>query len=148
VRVVATFAALLVAAVPAGAHAGIYKWVDEKGVVNYGSKPPEGARKVRQLDENAATVSTIPAPPRDDLALQRQRERALEARIERLERELLERRAREATPVVVVVPAAFASVPAGFGVFQPFGFAGARFVHPRFRSVHARSPHARVVVRR
>jgi hypothetical protein len=144
VRVAANLAALLVAAVPAGAHAEIYKWVDEKGVVNYGSKPPEGARKLRQLDENASTVSTIPAPPRAQV--QRERELALEARIERLERELHERRARDAVPVVVVAPSAFAPVPA-FTVFQPAGFGGARFLHPRFRFVHARSPHVRVVRR-
>jgi hypothetical protein len=61
VRVAANLTALLVAAVSAGAHAEIYKWVDEKGIVNYGSKPPAGARKLRQLDENASTVSTTPA---------------------------------------------------------------------------------------
>ena len=144
-RVAASLAALLVAAVPAGAHAEIYKWIDEKGVVNYGSKPPEGARKLKQLDENAARVSTIPAPPRAQV--QRERELALEARIERLERELHESRARDAVPVVVLAPSAFAPVPAGFTVFQPVGFAGARFLHPRFRFVHARPPHVRVVRR-
>ena len=97
-RAAAALVVLLIAAAPA-APAEIYRWVDERGVVNYGSKPPEGAKKVRQLDENAVTVSTIPAPPPPSAERQRQRELALEARVERLERELYElERARSAVP--------------------------------------------------
>jgi hypothetical protein len=119
VRAATLLVALLAAAIPA-ARAEICRWVDAKGVVNYGSRPPEGARNVRQLDENAVTVSTIPAPPRRDL--QRQRELALEARIERLERELEREQARAVAPIVVVVPAAPA--------FAPVFFASPAFVHP------------------
>jgi hypothetical protein len=132
VRAATALVALLVAAVPA-AQAEIYRWVDGKGVVNYGSKPPEGARNVRQLDENAVTVSTIPAPPR--AARERQRELALEARVERLERELQElERARAAAPTVVVVPAAPA--------YAPAFFAGPAFGHPfATRAVFPRRAH-------
>lgn len=38
------------AAVPIGAPAQVYKWVDEKGVTHYGERPPAGAAPSRKLD--------------------------------------------------------------------------------------------------
>lgn len=114
---------LALAAAPA-VPAEIYRWVDEKGVVNYGAKPPEGAKKVKQLDQDAVTVSTVPAPPPPSAQRQRQRELALEARVERLERELYEfERARATVPIVMPAYPAYApAYPAyavGYSAFYP-----------------------------
>ncbi|MBL8447112.1 MAG: DUF4124 domain-containing protein [Zoogloeaceae bacterium] len=43
------------------ATAEVFKWVDEKGVVNYGSAPPPG-RSAKPLSSNSG-VSVVPAPP-------------------------------------------------------------------------------------
>ena len=44
------------------AHAQVYKWVDDKGVVNYSSSPPPKGKGVVKLDEDNGRVTTIPAP--------------------------------------------------------------------------------------
>lgn len=78
----------LLAAVPAWAQ--VYKWVDDKGVVNYSSRPPTN-RKAALLDPNSVSVSVYtpdeslsravrPTPNASD--------RALEERIASLERRL------------------------------------------------------------
>src|SRR3990172_1124821 len=54
-RILAVVAAAVLAS-PAGAQ--LYKWVDDKGVTNYGSAPPANARNVEKLDESR--VSTVP----------------------------------------------------------------------------------------
>lgn len=98
-------AVALVAAVSAalpGAAATTYRWIDANGVVNYGDAPPRGTRGVLALDEAHGRVSTVPAPPRE--ALDRARQRALELRLERIERELDALRAASVQPVVVVAP--------------------------------------------
>ena len=53
-------AALLIGLLPLIAYAQIYKWVDEKGRVHYGEKPPPGAKSstVRQ----DATPPSAPSP--------------------------------------------------------------------------------------
>ena len=60
----AVLLALLLAAVPAGAQ--IYKWVDEKGKVQYGEKPPPGA-KIQPMRGEAMpqSPSATPRPPED-----------------------------------------------------------------------------------
>jgi hypothetical protein len=65
------------------AHAQVYKWVDDKGVVNYSSAPPPQGRSGVRLNEEASRVTTVPAPEarRDDAAP------ALRRRVEQLERE-------------------------------------------------------------
>jgi hypothetical protein len=84
----AAAAIALVAAVPAWAQ--IYKWVDEKGVVNYSSRPPAG-RKSTVLDPNSVSVSTYTP---DESLTQASRakpsatERALAERVASLERRL------------------------------------------------------------
>jgi hypothetical protein len=86
--------AALVALAPA-ARAEVYKWVDEKGVVNYSSTPPEN-RKSTKLDEEQGRVSTIPAFDSSKSGAPR-REQALQERVARLEEEVA--RARQAAMV-------------------------------------------------
>ena len=68
--------ALLLAATPVGAQ--IYKWVDEKGRVQYGEKPPPGA-KVQPLRGESMPQSSAPRPP-EDLSRQEQQFRERQAR--------------------------------------------------------------------
>jgi hypothetical protein len=140
-RIFLQISVLVAGVLPLAAFAASYKWVDDKGAVNYGDAPPASARQVRQLDEAAGRVSTIPAVP------QAQREREsdflLRARIARLESEIeAQRRAQVAVPVLVPVYDPFAVQPIVRGGFTPvFGppqhWRRARWqhrpVHPRFR---------------
>jgi hypothetical protein len=88
-RMLAAIAAAGVCSCSAAAE--IYKWVDEKGVTNYGSAPPEKA-KSKVLDPQAAAVSVYTPPPQAS----RQLESMMRDRIDRLEGELqAERRARQ-----------------------------------------------------
>jgi hypothetical protein len=89
----ALLAAAAIAA-PFGAQAELFRWIDAEGVVNYGDQLPAGAKDAKTLDEAAAMVSVVPGLPRE--VIERERERANEARIEELERELQELRTREA----------------------------------------------------
>src|SRR5262245_35907703 len=90
-----TVVLLVVAAVPLVAHATLYKWVDEQGVVNYSDSPPAD-KKSSKLDESAGTLSVYPGMSKEELA--RSRDRAAEMRADRLERENAELRARAAQP--------------------------------------------------
>lgn len=117
-RVLLQMSFLMTGALPCAVFASTYKWIDEKGAVHYGDSPPAAARQVRQLDEAAGRVSTIPAVP------QAQREREsdflLRARITRLEAEIeAQRRAQVATPVPVPVYDPFAAQPAFSWGFTP-----------------------------
>jgi hypothetical protein len=136
-RLAPPIACALVLAAPLAAHAELYRWVDDRGVVNYSNIRPEGVRRVTQIEADSR-VSTIPAPPQPDL--QRQRELWLEARVDRLERELNAfAPLAAAPPVVVVVPAASAFAPA-FG--STFWWSSPAFVQPfPVRAVFARHPH-------
>jgi len=67
-------------------HAEIYKWVDEKGVVNYSDTPPEHRQSVK-LDDEQGRVSTIEAYDYSRGGAS-QREQALQERVARLEEEL------------------------------------------------------------
>lgn len=84
------YAACLLAllfAPPVGAE--IYKWVDEKGVVNYGSNPPSG-RAVKELPKDAATgISVVPAPPLPPPTATN----PMDERVERLEKALADEKA-------------------------------------------------------
>ena len=79
--------------------AQVYKWVDEKGVVNYSNEAPTD-RKATQLDPKAARVSTIGTDDSMKRAATAQgsvSERVLAEKIDRLERKLdAERYARSA----------------------------------------------------
>lgn len=82
----------LLLAPPAGAE--VYKWIDDKGVVNYSSTPPPPGRAAKELPQNAPGVSVIPAPPAPPPAPAKS---ATDQRVDELERALAtERAAREA----------------------------------------------------
>jgi hypothetical protein len=102
-------------AAPTSLAAAVYKWVDASGVVNYGNQKPAAQKKVTELDASTSRVSTIPGPTQDELA--RQRTFLLEARIDRLERELREQ-TRAAEPVVMLgqpYSQVYADYPAYYG---------------------------------
>jgi len=75
----------IVLAFPLAALAQVYKWTDDKGVVNYSSTPPDN-RKSQKLDEDKGRVSTIEAQDfsKTDVA---RREQALKERVDRLEQD-------------------------------------------------------------
>ena len=49
----------LLAAVPASAQ--VFRWVDDRGVVNYAAKPPGDGRTAIRIDMQDSRVSVIPA---------------------------------------------------------------------------------------
>lgn len=53
------------AAVPASAQ--VYRWVDDRGVVNYAAKPPGDGRTAVRIDMQDSRVSIIPAASRAPL---------------------------------------------------------------------------------
>lgn len=67
------------------AYGQVYKWTDDKGVVNYSSTPPDN-RKSQKLDEDKGRVSTIEAVDysRPEAA---RKEQALKDRIDKLEQD-------------------------------------------------------------
>ena len=77
------FVAALVAAT--AAYGQVYKWIDDKGVVNYSSTPPDN-RKSQQLDEDKGRVSTVPGYDISKADAAR-REQALKDRVARLEQD-------------------------------------------------------------
>jgi hypothetical protein len=81
---------IIVLLAPAPLWAQVYKWVDDKGVVNYSSRPPAD-RKSALLDPNSVSVSTYAPDQIQTRAAQtipKMNERALEERIVSLERKL------------------------------------------------------------
>jgi len=81
---------------PLAAQAVLYKWVDEQGVVNYGDAPPASAKKATKLDEKSSSLSVVPGMSKEEMA--DFRERLAQGRIDRLEREIEDLRAREMAP--------------------------------------------------
>ncbi len=76
-------AALLAFSAGTAAAAQLYKWVDERGVVNYSNQPPADpkiARNVREVEDRLSVYTPDPALQRE-MALFRQR--ASEAALER-----------------------------------------------------------------
>lgn len=73
---------VMMAALPAQAE--IYKWVDEKGVVNYGTTPPPG-KSAKQLPADAPGVTVVPGSPAPPPPAQKS---ATDERVERLEKAL------------------------------------------------------------
>src|SRR5690348_16305330 len=76
-------AALIFATAPAFAQ--VYKWVDDKGVVNYSTEVPPN-RTSTVLDPKATRISVY--PPEDALKRGSASERSLSEKIDRLERKL------------------------------------------------------------
>ena len=50
-------------ALPASAQSQIYRWVDDRGVVNYANKPPAQGTRVTRIDTQESRVSVIPVAP-------------------------------------------------------------------------------------
>jgi hypothetical protein len=89
--VVGSTGVLLAAVIAAGmAHAQVYKWTDERGVVNYSSTPPPAGRSARRVDEDRGRVSTIPTEP--GAAAAAKGDRALRERVDRLEQDVASQR--------------------------------------------------------
>lgn len=85
---------LLMLAITASAE--VYRWVDEQGVVNYGSRPPAGS-KAKQVDAEAAPLSVVPAPAKPASAASGAAEQAaLRARVRNLEAQVEEQRRQRA----------------------------------------------------
>lgn len=92
-----------------GAAAQLYKWTDERGVVNYSDKPPVDLRAANKLAtvEDRVSVYTPDQALTQAIASRRQQgNEALSERIGYLERELeVERRARQYAAAAVAQPA-------------------------------------------
>jgi len=115
-----------------------YKWIDDKGVVNYGNAPPAAARQVRQLDDEASRVSTIQGVSRAQL--ERENDFLLRARIARLEAEIeAQRRASTVQPVPMPVYDPYYAYPPLVAGYAPVY--GVPYYWPRtrigYRPVHA-----------
>ena len=126
-RLVAPLACTFALLAPPAAEAELYRWVDDRGVVNYSNIRPEGVKKVAQLEEDSR-VSTVPGVSADEAARLRQRE--LEARIEQLEQALYDARARSAVavaPAVYPYPAYdpwYAAYPAAYPAYATVLYGG------------------------
>jgi hypothetical protein len=83
--------ALAVLLAAAGAQAQVYRWVDEKGNVYYGERPPSGVA-ARALEGKPATPTATPRAPSDYSSQEREFQ---QRRIEREQREALAERERQ-----------------------------------------------------
>ena len=88
----ALFAVTLIV-VPGSAASEIYKWVEADGSVHYGNTPPARAKNARLVGMDSGTVSVVPGMSKEEK--ERFREREDQLRLQRLEREIEELRARE-----------------------------------------------------
>lgn len=87
--------ALTFAITPAVAAPEIYKWVEADGSVHYGSTPPARTKNARKVGMDSGTVSVVPGMSKEEK--ERLREREDQLRLQRLEREVEELRARDQT---------------------------------------------------
>src|SRR5688500_1876499 len=78
---------------PGVAMPEIYKWVEADGSVHYGNTAPARTKNVRMVGMESGTVSVVPGMSKEEKARLREREDQL--RLQRLEREVEELRARE-----------------------------------------------------
>lgn len=78
---------------PQAAMSEIYKWIEADGSVHYGNTPPPRTKNVRLVGIDAGTVSVVPGMSKEEK--DRFREREAQLRLQRLEREVEELRARE-----------------------------------------------------
>ena len=76
----------------APALAQVYKWVDEKGLVNYGDKPPASGKGSHPLGQGSGSVNVVPGIPKEEL--DRLRQQGEQQRVQRLEREVDDLRAQ------------------------------------------------------
>lgn len=110
-------ASALFLAAPAQVRAEVYKWVDERGVVNYGDRPPARAGTARPLELDLDSATLIPGIPKEEL--QQLRERDAERRLRQLEAEVEELRQRDAARAAA--PAA-APVETGTYWYPSYGY--------------------------
>ena len=75
---------------PCRVAAQLYKWTDETGTTNYGSKPPANARNVQKLDDSKSRVSTVPGMKPEEIRAEQ--DRAQQQKIDGLERDLAAQR--------------------------------------------------------
>lgn len=78
---------------PRAAMSEIYKWVEADGSVHYGNTPPARTKNVRLVGMDSGTVSVVPGMSNEERERLREREDLL--RLQRLEGEVAELRARE-----------------------------------------------------
>jgi Domain of unknown function (DUF4124) len=81
------------AVLPTVAFGQLYRWIDADGTVNYGDTPPKGAKDVRVVGKDSGNLTVVPAITPEQRERLRQREE--QRRIETLEREVQDLRARE-----------------------------------------------------
>ena len=130
----------LLAAMPTGLAAQVYKWTDEKGVVNYGDKPPPSRKSAQPLSENGGSVSVVPGMSRDEMEQVRQRD--MQRRVRQLEEEVDELRARAVardTAVPYPVPADVYVPAYAYGYDYGYGYGRRRppiVGHPGHRPEH------------
>jgi hypothetical protein len=86
-------AVALLALAPVAAFGQLYKWGDADGTVNYGDAPPKGAKDVRVVGKDSGSLTVVPGITPEQRERLRQREE--QRRIEALEREVQDLRARE-----------------------------------------------------
>jgi Domain of unknown function (DUF4124) len=77
---------------PVAAMSEIYKWVEADGSVHYGDTPPR-TKNARLVGKESGTLSVVPGISKEEK--DRLREREDQLRLQRLEREVEELRARE-----------------------------------------------------
>lgn len=115
------FLVALIAFIPLGAAATIYKWTDEEGRVVYANRAPEpGAKNVQVMK-----IDDAPAPASANAAL--------EERVARLERELQAARQYPAPAPVppMAYPAAMPRPPTVADYYAPtYGYAG--YAYPMY----------------
>ena len=85
--------AATLAIAPQAAMSEIYKWTESDGVVHYSNTPPPKSKNGRLVGNESGTVSVVPGMSKEQK--DRLREREDQLRLQRLEREVEELRARE-----------------------------------------------------
>ena len=85
--------ALTFAIAPQASMSEVFKWVEADGSVHYGDTPPQRTKNVRVLGKDSGTLSVVPGMSKEEK--ERFREREDQLRLQRLEREVEELRARE-----------------------------------------------------
>ena len=78
---------------PQAAMSEIYKWVEADGSVQYSNTAPPRSKNARPVGKDSGTVSVVPGMSKEEK--DRLREREDQLRLQRLEREVEELRARE-----------------------------------------------------
>lgn len=86
------FLGAALAGAPSAATSQIYKWVEADGSVHYGDTAPR-SKNARVIGSDSGTVSVVPGMSKEEK--ERLREREDQMRLQRLEREVEELRARE-----------------------------------------------------